>query len=412
MKNPIVLIIATLDTKEEEALYIRDTLVSEGARPILLNVGIFNANDDKADITMEQLARESDLDCKALQKKYDAGFAIAKMSEAVTKIVPAFCNKKEIHGIIGIGGGKGAAIASTAMRALPLSLPKVLVTSAAPGNARGFIGYSDIFIAFSPADMMGLNPVTKPILRNATKAVANMAQGYMEVKEVLLKYVAISSFGVTSPAVMRCKGMIQNAGFQVVVYPGSGLGGMAMEKAILEGNVIGVLDLTITELADELVGGIASAGPNRLEAAGKMGIPQVIVPGAVDIVNFGSPESIPERYSRRLFYRHSPNATLMRTNLEENAELGLITAAKLNVSLGPVAVVIPLKGFSAYDRTGAPWPDPEADFAYIEALKSRIVKDIEYIEVDDHINSEKFSTEIVNIFLKMMKDRQSQKNEN
>jgi uncharacterized protein (UPF0261 family) len=202
---------------------------------------------------------------------------------------------------------------------------------------------------------------------------------------------------------MRCKELIEAAGYETVEFPASGLGGMALEQSVLEGKALGVLDITTTELADEIAGGIASAGPERLEAAGKMGIPQVVGPGAIDMVNFGPPETVPPNYADRRFYRHSSQATLMRTNIKENAEIGRITAMKLNHSKGPTAVVIPKRGFSAYDRPKGHWYDAEADQSYIDALRKSLSSAIRFIEVDSDINDEVFSQAAVRTLLEMIK---------
>jgi uncharacterized protein (UPF0261 family)/predicted TIM-barrel enzyme len=291
---PSVIIMATLDTKGEEALFIKQRLASCGLKPLLLDAGIFPAPDHAGDISREQVAADANIDFDALQKSSDIGQIVDKLANAMVGIVPKLCETHSIGGIIGLGGGKGTAIATAAMRALPFGLPKLMVTSASPGNARHFISDSDMLLFFSPADMMGVNPVTKAILYQAADAMVSMAKGYQQKKSDVPKYVAISSFGVTTPAVRYCKKMIESQGYQTVIYPASGFGGRAMEKAIHEGSVLGVMDLTTTEIADEMLGGIASAGKNRLEAAGKMGVPQVVVPGALDMVNFGPMERFPK----------------------------------------------------------------------------------------------------------------------
>ena len=401
-ESPSILIITTMDTKGEEALLVKQKLASCGVTPISFDVGIFPAADSHADITREQFAADANIDFDTLQKSSDIGGVIDQMAHAVAEIILRLCETHAISGVIGLGGGKGTAIASVAMRALPFGLPKLMVTSASPGNAKHFIGDSDVLLFFSPADMMGVNPVTQVILNQAADAMVAMAKGYQHEGGEFSRYIAISSFGVTTPAVLCCKKLIESNGYQTVIYPASGFGGRAMEKAIGDGNVLGVLDLTTTELADELLGGIASAGKNRLEAAGKMGVPQVVVPGALDMVNFGPMETVPPKYTGRRFYRHSPQATVMRTTPEENEQLGMIMAEKLNQSDHPTAVVVPLGGFSAYDDPTGHWPDPEADDALIRSLKSNLSPKIEYVEIDSHINSEDFCKAVVEVLLRML----------
>jgi uncharacterized protein (UPF0261 family) len=406
-KKPGVLIIGTLDTKAEEISFVKSLLSSLGIKPILMDIGVFGSGKIKPDISLEKIGEGSGLNIAQLKEKRDAGFAVAQIAEAVAKVSPQLVKEWKVSGVLSIGGGKGAAIASAAMQRMPFGLPKVMLTSASPGNARRFMGHSDILLLFSPADMMGINPITKALLNNAANAIAGMAIGYTPEGEEKSKFVAISSFGVTTPAVMRCKELIESAGYQTVVFPASGLGGMALEQSVLEGKVSGVLDITTTELADEIAGGIASAGPERLEAAGKMGIPQVIGPGAIDMVNFGPPETVPPNYADRRFYRHSPQATLMRTNTKENAEMGRITAMKLNRSKGPAAVVIPQGGFSAYDSPKGPWYDPDADQAYIDALRNNLSPAISFIEVEGDINGEAFCQTAVKLLLNRIKSAKS-----
>jgi len=400
--SPSILIIATMDTKGEEALFVKQTLASHNVTPVLLDVGIFPAHHSHVDITREQFAAEANIDFETLQTSSDIGGVIAEMAQAIASITPKLCEIHHICGVIGLGGGKGTAIASAAMRPLPFGLPKLMITSASPGNAKHFIGDSDMWMFFSPADLMGVNPVTRSILNQAAGAMVSMANGYRQTESEFSKYVAISSFGVTTPAVLCCKKIIESHGYQTVIYPASGFGGRAMEKAILDGNVVGVLDLTTTELADELLGGIASAGEHRLEAAGKMCVPQVVVPGALDMVNFGPMETVPQKYDGRRFYRHSPQATLMRTTPEENEQLGLILSEKINQSNNAAAVVVPLRGFSAYDAPAGPWHDPKADNALIRTLKSNLSPKIAYLEIDSHINSEDFCRSAAEVLIRML----------
>jgi uncharacterized protein (UPF0261 family) len=387
--RPSVLIIATLDTKATEADYARQVVETEGGRALLLDIGIVHANLCPPDITREEFSALSGVDLEIVADTTDISVGIAALADAAARGAPRILDAYTISGVMGIGGGKGTAINTAFMKALPFGLPKVMVTSASPGNARHFIGYSDILMLFSPADIMGLNPVTRPLIANAARAVAAMAKCYSSGRKEK-PFVAISAFGVTTPAVLCCKERIEAAGYETVVYPASGLGGRAMEQAIRDGNVIGILDLTTTELADEMMGGIAGAGQKRLEAAADVGVPQVVAPGAMDMVNFGPPDTVPGKYGNRRFYRHSPVATLMRTTPEENAQLGKLTADKLNRASSPTVAVIPLKGFSAYDCPHGHWPDPQADRAYINALKTDLSPGVGYQEVDDHINGKEF----------------------
>jgi len=323
------------------------------------------------------------------------------MAKGTAKLTRELYDSGEISGVISLGGGAGTVIGTSAMRTLPLGIPKVMVSSMTSGNIRPYVGTSDITMMASVVDISGLNRISRRILGNAAAAVCGMAEGRMESLPEELPLVAATMFGVTTPCVMEAKRTLEEKGYEVLVFHANGPGGMAMEQLIGEGHIQAVLDITTTELPDELCGGKGSAGPHRLEKAGEMGIPQVVVPGAMDMVNY-FPDAIPPQFRNRLLYVHNPATTLMRTNVEENRRLGEIMGQKLSRSKGPVVIYIPLQGFSAVDASGQPFFDPDSDHAFVEALKNNLPPRIPVIETEAHINDPSFARGIAQALLELL----------
>jgi uncharacterized protein (UPF0261 family) len=311
----------------------------------------------------------------------------------------------KIQGLISLGGSAGTNIGTAAMRALPVGFPKLMVSTLASGDTRPYVGTKDVAMLYSVVDIAGLNFLSRRILGNAAAAIAGMVK-QAEIKEEAGKpLIAATMFGVTTPCVTRARRILEERGYEVLVFHATGMGGKAMEDLITDGFIAGVLDVTTTELADELVGGVQSAGPHRLEAAGERGIPQVVCPGAVDMVNFGPLETVPEKFKGRRLYAHNPTVTLMRTTTEECAQLGRITAEKLNRARGPVVFVMPLQGVSAIDVAGGPFHSPAADAAYLAALKGSLDPKVRLIEVDAPINDERFAWAVAEALLQMLEVR-------
>ena len=327
------------------------------------------------------------------------------MRRGVAQIVPDMYSEGKLNGIIAIGGGQGTALGTTSMRNLPIGIPKVMVSTLASGDTRPYVGTKDITMMHSVVDIAGLNRISRKILRNAAGAICGMVEARAEEVTSDKPLIGITMFGVTTPCVMVTKEILENNAYEVIVFHCTGTGGRALEELIESGEIDGVLDVTTTELADEVAGGVLSAGADRLEAAGKLGIPQVVVPGALEMVNFGKKETVPLKYQQRNLYSHTPMVTLMRTNVEENNKLGDMMACKLNEANGPTAVAIPLRGFSAYNADGMHFYHPEANQAFIETLKSSLSSDVQLIEMDYHINDQKFAHEIVSLLMGMMKER-------
>lgn len=388
---PSVFLLATLDTKGHEADYVRQLLTGWGVSVTLVDVGALGKPAVPADVTRERIFERAGSSLEAVRQRRDRGDAVTLAAAGATRLVREAHERGEVAGVLGLGGSAGTTIATAAMKSLPLGLPKVMVSTLASGMVRQFVGDKDIFMLNSVVDIIGLNRVSRLVLSQAARAMAGLVTHPAPQAEAADKpLVAATMFGVTTPCVERAKETLERAGFEVLVFHATGNGGRAMESLIGEGMIAGVLDITTTELADELVGGFLGAGPERLTAAGRAGVPQVVSTGAVDMVNFYAPESVPAAFRDRLFYRHNPNVTLMRTTPEENARIGADIARKLSAARGPAAVILPARGVSAIDKAGQPFDDPVARGALHAAIRDGLAS-VPVEELDLHINDPEFA---------------------
>ncbi|MGA2986701.1 MAG: Tm-1-like ATP-binding domain-containing protein [Terriglobia bacterium] len=398
-----VAIIGTLDTKGEEFAYLRSRIESAGLATLVIDCGVLGAPAFTPDISRAEVASAAGQKFEDLLARHDRGSSIAVMAEGAAVIVRRLFEERRIHGLISLGGSAGTTIGTTTMRLLPAGFPKLMVSTLASGDTRPFVGTKDIAMLYSIVDIAGLNRLSLRILGNAAAAIAGMVNQEETEDRGAKPLIAATMFGVTTPCVTVARHILEQSGFEVLVFHATGAGGEAMEGLIADGYVAGVLDITTTELADELAGGVMSAGPHRLEAAARQGIPQVVCPGAIDMVNFGPFDSVPEKYRQRRLYVHNANVTLMRTTPEECALLGRITAEKLNRARGPVVFLMPLRGFSAIDSTNLPFSWPEADRSYLDALKANLDPRIRLAEIDAHINDEAFARNAANCLLDLLK---------
>jgi uncharacterized protein (UPF0261 family) len=328
------------------------------------------------------------------------------MSKAAPALLAELYAEAKIHGVISLGGGGGTAIGTAAMRALPIGFPKLMVSTLASGNTAQYMGEKDITMMPSIVDIAGLNRISRQILTRAAGAICGMVEAVPPPEEDKPIVVA-SMFGNTTQCVQRAKAVLEDAGYEVLVFHATGAGGKAMEALIESGLVSGVLDVTTTEWADELVGGFLGAGETRLEAAARTGVPAVVAPGCLDMVNFHAPESVPPQFAGRRFYHHNPQVTLMRTTAEECRELGQKIAEKVNASTGPVSVLLPLRGISVISAAGGAFHDPEADAALFGALRSALRKEIPVVEMDVEINAPEFAERCAQELLRLMKGTES-----
>ena len=395
-----IAVLGTLDTKGEEHAFVAEVIRARGHTPLLIDVGTLEAPTIRPDISREEVARAAGLDFAALRSRRDRGESVAAMSQAAPAILVRLLTENRIDGVISLGGGGGTAIATAGMRALPIGFPKLMVSTLASGHTAQYVGVKDIVMMPSIVDVAGLNRISRQILTRAAGAICGMVEALVPAAATDKPVIVASQFGNTTDCVTRARQLLEQAGYEVLVFHATGTGGRTMESLIEAGLVTGVLDITTTEWADELVGGILGAGPTRCEAAAKHGVPAIVTPGCLDMVNFGSPESVPAKFAGRSFYQHNPQITLMRTTPDECQRLGEILAEKVNGSKAPVTVLIPLRGISVISAMGQPFHDPAADAALFASLKANLRKDIPVRELDCTINDPAFAEACVEELLK------------
>jgi uncharacterized protein (UPF0261 family) len=388
-----VVLVGTLDTKGAENEFVRDRLRAAGVDVLVVDTGVLEPPAFPPDITRREVAAAAGADFDALAAARDRGAAITAMAEGAEVVVRRLHEEGRLDGALALGGTGGTSIATRAFRALPLGVPKVVVSTAASGNTADYIRETDLMLMPSVTDIAGLNRISTRILANAAAAVAGMVLAAPLPEAVSGRpMVAASMFGVTTPCITRARARLETLGYEVLVFHMTGTGGRTLESLAAQGLLAGVLDATTTELADELVGGIFSAGPDRLSAAGKAGIPQVVSVGALDMVNFGPMDTVPDQFKDRNLYVHNPITTLMRTTAAENTELGTRLAHRLNAATGPTSLFLPLRGVSAIDVDGAPFRDEAADRALFAAIHDQLdTKRVELVEMDTDVNDDRFA---------------------
>jgi len=390
---PTVVLAGTLDTKGHEYAFLCDRVREHGVNVLLVDVGVY-APQVEPDISREEVARAAGEDARALAESGDRGRATAAMGRGAAALLLTLHEQGRLQGVLGLGGSGGSSIVTTAMRALPLGVPKLMVSTVASGDTRPYVGAVDVTMMYSVVDIAGINSVSARILSNAAGAIAGMVHATVPPLEHR-PLIGASMFGVTTPGVTRARERLEELGYEVLVFHATGTGGQSMENLVAGGFLAGVLDVTTTELADYLVGGVLSAGPDRLEAAGAAGVPQVVSLGALDMVNFGPRETVPERFEGRNLYVHNPTITLMRTTPEECRELGRQVGAKLSAATGPTALFVPRRGVSMIAVEGQPFHDPAADQALFGGL-SETAAEVEIHELDLDVNDERFALAMAN----------------
>jgi len=389
-----VVIVGTLDTKGEEIGFARDVIEAQGLDAHVIDVGVMGEPAFEPDTSASEVAEAAGTTLDDLREDADRGEAMEAMGEGAAAIATRMHEAGTLKGVLGLGGSGNTSIATTAMRALPVGVPKLMVSTMASGDVEPYVGAKDVAMMYSVADIEGLNQLSRKVIANAALATVGMVANDPDVEVEERPTIGITMFGVTTPCVQHAREILEDRGYETIVFHATGTGGRAMEDLVRQGVIDGVLDVTTTEWADELVGGVLNAGPERLDAAGEEGIPQVVSTGALDMVNFGPRDSVPEEFEGRLFHIHNPQVTLMRTTAEENAELGEIIAGKLNAATGATALALPLGGVSMLDVEGEDFHDPEADRALFDALREGIADDVELIEMETDINDEAFAEAI------------------
>ena len=386
-----VAIIGTLDTKGAEIALAKQLIEAAGCSTVVVDVGIHAPAQVAPDVTAAAVARAAGADLEALRRGNDRGEAMSAMARGAAIIAHELHEAGNLQAIFSLGGSGGASIAAAAMRALPIGVPKLMVSTVAGGNVAPYVGTSDLMMMYPVIDFAGLNPISERVIANAAAAIAAMAKSTGGPIVLSKPIIAITMFGVTTPGATAAREWLEAKGYDVLIFHANGAGGRSMEALMRGGLVRGVLDLTTTELADEVVGGTLSAGPERLDTAGSLGLPQVVSLGALDMVNFGPLASVPEKFRGRKLYQHNPTVTLMRTTPEECAILGALIGEKLNRAKGPTAVFIPVNGISAISQPGGVFFDPAADAALIEALRRTLDPRIACTVVDTDVNDGQFA---------------------
>jgi len=398
-----IAIVGALDTKGIEFGFLKTEIEKRGCKTFIIDVGVLGKPAFPPDIKAETVAAAAGKNLADLVKQNDRGIALDAMTLGAAIVTKKAFDEGKFDGIISMGGGGGTAMGTSAMRALPVGVPKLMVSTVASGDTAPYVGSADITMMPSIVDVSGLNRISRTIFTNAAGAICGMVSGEVAKTADEKPLIAASMFGNTTRAVDHARKIMEEKGFEVLVFHATGTGGRTMEKLIENGYFAGVLDITTTEWADEVCGGVLSAGPERLDAAVKAGIPQIVTPACIDMCNFWAPETIPAKYKDRKFYHWNPNVTLMRTTPEENARIGEIFAEKLNKATAPVEVFIPMKGFSEVDAPDKPFWDPEADQAFADALKKKLRKDIPVHILDNNVNDPEFSGTLANTLLQMLK---------
>ncbi|MFI5913202.1 Tm-1-like ATP-binding domain-containing protein [Dactylosporangium sp. NPDC051541] len=399
--RPTVALVGTLDTKGAEYEWVAERLARHGVGVLVVDVGIRPGVGFPAPLTpvapssvigQEDVAAAAGTSIAALRDGNDRGVAVTAMGEGAAAVLAPLVARGAVHGVLALGGSGGSSIAARAVRDLPIGLPKLIVSTMAAGDVSPYVGAADVTMMYSVVDISGINQLSRAILGNAAAGIAGMAAAYSRREAVAddRPLVAASMFGVTTPAVDAARGRLEELGYEVLVFHATGSGGRALEGLARSGLLAGVLDLTTTELADDLVGGVLSAGPDRLTAAGIAGVAQVVSLGALDMVNFGPRETVPPAFAHRQFFVHNPTVTLMRTTPEENAELGRRIGRKLAAATGPTVLAVPRGGVSALDAPGMPFEDPDASKALFDAVLHEAGA-VEVVDSPLHINDPEFA---------------------
>ncbi|WP_121820235.1 Tm-1-like ATP-binding domain-containing protein [Halostella salina] len=386
-----IVLVGTLDTKAEEFAFARDVIAAQGVDVHVVDTGVMGDPGFEPDTSAAEVAEAAGADLDDLRDRGDRGEAMDAMGRGAAEVATRLHEDGVLDGILGLGGSGNTSIATTAMRELPVGVPKVMVSTMASGDVEPYVGATDVTMMYSVADVEGLNQLSRRIIANAALATVGMVTNEADVDVEERPTVGLTMFGVTTPCVQTAREYLESEGYETIVFHATGTGGKAMEDLVRQGVIDGVLDVTTTEWADEHVGGVLNAGPDRLDAPGEVGIPHVVSVGALDMVNFGPPDSVPDEFADRTFHEHNPQVTLMRTTPDETEAIGEIIAGKLNDADGTVAVYLPLSGVSMLDVAGEEFHDPEADAALFDALREHLAEDVDLVEMETDVNDDEFA---------------------
>ena len=397
-----IVITGTLDTKGQEFAFLKELIEKEGLRTLVVDFGVMGEPAFVPDVTRQEVAKAGGGELAILASGDHKDEAMRLMAAGLTVVVRHLYEQGKLDGIIGMGGGGGTSLTTAAMRSLPIGVPKVMVSTLGGGDVSAYAGTQDITFMPSIVDVAGINRISRLIFTNAAGAIAGMVKKERPIVDDEKPLIATSMFGNTTLAVERARGILEARGYEVLVFHATGTGGKTMESLISDGFITASLDITTTELADEVCGGVLSAGSERGMAASRAGIPAVLVPGCVDMANFWGMDTVPEKYKFRKLYQWNPNITLLRTNLEENMRIGEMIAKAANAATASVAVMLPLKGVSQLDSPGGVFWDPPADYACFDAIKMKLKPNIPVIELDNNINDPEFADRAAETLLDML----------
>jgi uncharacterized protein (UPF0261 family) len=403
MSGKTIVVLATLDTKGHEAQYLREQIERMGDKALVVDVGVVGRPAAKADITREEVAEAGGTSLAQLLEKPTREVAAPIMADGATKIVTDLAAEGKVHGIVAMGGTQGTTLATKVMRALPYGFPKVMVSTMASGNVAPWVDIKDITMMFSVTDILGLNPVTRKILGNAAGAACGMADVDVTLERGEKPLVAVTTVGITTQGAMKAVEVLEAGGYETIVFHAIGPGGRAMEQMMKEGIIGAVLDYSTIEVSNEMHDALLAGGEERLTTAGKLGIPQVLCPGAIEVLVFNEPETVPEKYQGRTLIRHSPQITDLRLNKEEMAEVGREVARRLGHTRGEAIFMIPTAGYDSYAVEGMGFYDPEADAAFVAELKANLPDNFRVIERDTHIEDPAFATEAAELLISLIK---------
>ncbi|MGI6694344.1 MAG: Tm-1-like ATP-binding domain-containing protein [Limnochordia bacterium] len=412
---PTVVLVGTLDTKGQEYQFVKDCLLDSGVDVLVIDIGVLGEACFEPDVSAADVAESVGWKLEDLRFTREGTdtrkVALDVMADGLGVQLKRLYDEGKCHAVLGMGGSGGSTTISKGMRSLPLGVPKLLVSTMMAGNVESYVSNRDLTMMYSVTDIAGLNRFSRLILANAAHAAAGLAQGLDKSMAFATSgskpLVALSMFGITTPGVLRMRDRLEAAGFETVVFHATGSGGKSMEDLIRGGMIDGLIDATLAELCDELLGGIFSAGPTRLTAAGEMGIPQVVIPGAIEVLNFGPRNSVPEKFDvpERKLIVHNDNVCAVRALDDELVELANRMTSRLSGATGPTAVVLPLKGLDRYGEPDGPWDDPERDAILFETIEQNLNPSIPLHKLDFHINEPEFADAVVDLFLSLWEER-------
>jgi uncharacterized protein (UPF0261 family) len=406
MSGKTIVVLATLDTKGVEAQYLREQIEKFGDKALIVDTGVVGAPATRADVTREEVADAGGMSLAKILEHPSREVAAPVMADGATKIVTGLAAEGKVHGIVAMGGTQGTTLSTKVMRALPYGFPKVMVSTMASGNVAPWVDIKDVTMMFSVTDILGLNPVSRKILANAAGAVCGMANVDVELVQGDKPLVAVTTVGITTQGAMQAVKVLERAGYETIVFHAIGPGGRAMEQMMKEGIVGAVLDYSTIEVSNEMYHALLAGGPERLTTAGKLGLPQVLCPGAIEVLVFNEPETVPAKYQERTLIRHSPQITDLRLNKDEMAEVGKEVARRLQYTQGDALFMIPAAGYDSYAVEGMGFYDPQADAAFVAELKAGLPKVIPVVERDTHIEDPAFAIEAAEALISLIEARQ------